>query len=122
MFYDDMRWSMMRKRACAGTRNRSARGEGSSTGPQGGGCAAPRCRPVSYTHLDVYKRQERQLREGEFAARVSADHFVILLREPDGASTKERLNEFRLTSESVGEQVLVSMDFGAYILLSLIHI
>ena len=59
---------------------------------------------------------ERQLREGEFAARVSADHFVILLREPDEASTKERLNEFRLTSESVGEQVLVSMDFGAYIL------
>ena len=55
---------------------------------------------------------ERQLREGEFAARVSADHFVILLREPDEASTKERLNEFRLTSESVGEQVLVSMDFA----------
>lgn len=41
MFYDDMRWSMMRKRACAGTRNRSARGEGSSTGPQGGDDAAP---------------------------------------------------------------------------------
>ena len=32
---------MMRKRACAGTRNRSARGEGSSTGPQGGDDAAP---------------------------------------------------------------------------------
>ena len=64
----------------------------------------------------AYDMIERQLREGEFAARVSADHFVILLREPDEASTKERLNEFRLTSESVGEQVLVSMDFGAYIL------
>lgn len=38
------------------------------------------------------------------------------MREPDEASTKERLNEFRLTSESVGEQVLVSMDFGAYVL------
>ena len=58
----------------------------------------------------AYDMIERQLREGEFAARVSADHFVILLREPDEASTKERLNEFRLTSESVGEQVLVSMD------------
>lgn len=64
----------------------------------------------------AYRMIERQLREGEFACRISADHFVVLLRESNEGAVRERLALFSFAPEDVDSNARVSLEFGAYVL------
>lgn len=59
---------------------------------------------------------EGRLEKDEFVGRVSADHFVILLRAADEEAVKRRLDGLALEDDAGAEGSHVSMDYGAYLL------
>ena len=69
--------------------------------------------PVSYTHLDVYKRQQQQM--VELTKAISVKSSVLIMDEPTSSLTRKEIdNLFRITRKLKEE--------GTSILLSLIHI